>query len=507
MDFRASLLCFGLLLAACGGDQGQEQRVLRAGAAAVVVTPVVETFEDLDGDEQHDEDEPFDDLDDDGKWDPVYMGGFGAHRPALGIQDDLYSRVLVLDKGDIRVGIVSIDWVGLFHDHALEFEQAAAEAGLDLDLLLVSCTHNHEGPDTMGIWGEPENMVSGLDEEYVSLARQRTVAALAEAVESLTPVRVSAAVTNTENLTVDSRKPYVKNEKVTALRFESTEDSTPVAVIVHWSNHPEAMEGRNRMITPDFPLGVVAALEAAHPQAVGIFWQGTVGGLLHPMGFDVLDANGELLDDPSFERTERIGQLVAEAALEALSAGQDITADGRLVFHRRKYHARMDNLELKLAAVAGIVRRTVYDEQGNVRDLEEVFNFDPYIETQVSAIDIGELQIVTVPGELYPELAMEGPAGEWYYEDPQDPGADFYPLECEPPVYSLMRDTPYRVVLGLTNDEVGYIIPRCQFDSQPPFAYGRDDPQYGEEVSPGPEFAPQMIEALAAELQALGTMD
>jgi len=47
------------------------------------------------------------------------------------------------------------------------------------------------------------------------------------------------------------------------------------------------------------------------------------------------------------------------------------------------------------------------------------------------------------------------------------------------------------MMVGLANDELGYIIPKSQWDKKPPYAYGRTKaPQYGEENSPGPDVAP-----------------
>jgi hypothetical protein len=46
------------------------------------------------------------------------------------------------------------------------------------------------------------------------------------------------------------------------------------------------------------------------------------------------------------------------------------------------------------------------------------------------------------------------------------------------------------MLIGLANDEVGYIIPKRQWDVVPPFCYKRKKPQYGEENSLGPDTAP-----------------
>jgi hypothetical protein len=490
-----------LLLVLVAGCSTEETTLLKVGAAAVVITPTVEPIEDLNGNNRWDEGEPYEDLNGDGEYTPVWIGGFGSNRPALGVHDDLWARVLVLEKGDERIGIASLDWVGLMHDHCLQFADAAEEAGLDLDQLIVSSTHDHEAPDTMGLWGPEET--TGRDDDYIAWAREQTVSALEDAVGKLEPVRVWGGVGKTEGLTHDSRNPQVKHEQVTALRFDRIDESGAVAVVAHWSNHPEVLGGRNQQITADFPDSLVSTLEEEVPGAVGIYWQGMVGGLLNPMGVDVYDEQGNLLENYTFEKSHRLGEIVAETALEALENGEDLNADERFMFRRRFFLVPVDNIIVTMGVVGGIIWRVPYDEHGRAHDTEEALAINLHLRTQVTVIDMGRVQIATVPGELYPELALLGPDGEALTQDPQDPAADFYGTPCEEPIYRFMRETPYRIVLGLANDEVGYIIPKCQWDVAEPYTYGDDEAPYGEAVSPGPEMAPILNRVLAEELTAL----
>jgi hypothetical protein len=46
-----------------------------------------------------------------------------------------------------------------------------------------------------------------------------------------------------------------------------------------------------------------------------------------------------------------------------------------------------------------------------------------------------------------------------------------------------------KFVLGLANDEIGYIIPKSEWDTEPPYIYGKSSPVYGEVNSVGPETA------------------
>jgi hypothetical protein len=53
------------------------------------------------------------------------------------------------------------------------------------------------------------------------------------------------------------------------------------------------------------------------------------------------------------------------------------------------------------------------------------------------------------------------------------------------------------LLIGLANDEVGYIIPKRQWDDTQPYCYGSARSQYGEINSCGPETAPILMKAMA----------
>ncbi|NOZ86420.1 MAG: hypothetical protein GXP49_09135 [Deltaproteobacteria bacterium] len=498
--YCSAIILTGLFLDCCSPGQGPETSLLEAGAAKAVITPVVETFEDLNGNNIRDEGEPFSDLNRDGRFNPVWIAGFGAKRQALGIHDNLYARALVLVQGRVRIGIVAVDWVGLLRDQVLDIGLRARRAGVALDKLIITCTHNHEGPDSIGLWGPFGK--TGRDDGYMEWAGGQIVSALLKARDRLSPVHLAAGTGKTENLTNDSRLPIVIHEELVALRFDRVDGSGPVAVVTHWSNHVEALGGSNHLISADFPASLVSTLEEAYPGAVGIYWQGMVGGLMTPLGVEVKDDNGKVLEENSFAKADRLGRLVADVALSALDRGEYIDGSRALTYRDSSFFVPLENEDFKIGALMGLFERKVYDDQGNERSSSDIMKFQPYLETEADVIDVGGVQIVTVPGELYPELALEGPSGETYYQEPQDPGADFFPCDCSTPIYHNMRETPYRIVLGLANDELGYIIPRCQFDREPPYAYERDTPQYGEDFSVGPQAAPLLNHELARELDA-----
>ena len=100
------------------------------------------------------------------------------------------------------------------------------------------------------------------------------------------------------------------------------------------------------------------------------------------------------------------------------------------------------------------------------------------IRTEVGWLKLGDLEIAAIPGEIYPELVL----GK--VQDPPDQGADFPDAPIEPGIYAQLKG-PHRMMIGLANDEIGYILPKRQWDAKAPYCYGRKKAQYGEENSLG----------------------
>lgn len=112
------------------------------------------------------------------------------------------------------------------------------------------------------------------------------------------------------------------------------------------------------------------------------------------------------------------------------------------------------------------------------------------LRTEVAFLTFGNAGIACVPGEIYPELVNGG------VEKPV--GADFRDGDAN--VRSLrhfMTGSP-KFVFGLANDEIGYILPKSQWDEKPPYAYGATGRPYGEINSVGPDVAPVIMGALEA---------
>jgi len=65
--------------------------------------------------------------------------------------------------------------------------------------------------------------------------------------------------------------------------------------------------------------------------------------------------------------------------------------------------------------------------------------------------------------------------------------------------------TLYKFIFGLANDELGYIIPKSEWDEKPPYLYDSPEQLYGEINSVGPETAAIIHREVSALLRELNT--
>src|SRR5205807_6739375 len=139
-------------------------------------------------------------------------------------------------------------------------------------------THNHEGPDTLGIWG-PNPFTSGIDKAYMKRVEDGIVAAVQVADKNLTQAGAVIGTATAPELLHDGREPYIKHDELVAIQFTSAgKPQSRVGLIVQWNCHPETLDSKNTEISADFVGATVAYLRKKYECPV-VYLTGTVGGL------------------------------------------------------------------------------------------------------------------------------------------------------------------------------------------------------------------------------------
>ncbi len=424
----------------------------------------------------------------------VWLAGYYPGRAATGVHDPLFARCVVLKSGAQKIAWVSVDLIGLQFPAVQELRKRLT----DFDYVLVASTHNHEGPDVIGVWGQ-SFLHRGVNDDYLALVLARMEQAVRRAEKHVRPARASWGTAADESLLRDNRLPIFKDGVLRLLRFADPRDAATVGLVVQWNCHPEALGADNSLVTADFPAATIAALERRFECARGVFqrrcrriagtadrshsrraWRDAARGRLRVCtavrggggGFGGARCGCREADDHNSVQRRgcaRGGPHDQRAVPLGSSAG-DRTA-------------RRVRLERRGAALGEPLRAVQADGVAA-------------IETEVAGLRLGDLYVLAIPGEIYPELVYG------HLEDPPPPGVDFPTAPLEPTVRDIVPGDQW-MLFGLANDEIGYIMPRRQWDRRPPYAYGLISPQYGEINSCGPDVALVIMTALRQCVAAL----
>ncbi len=571
-----------LLFFSCSSKKGKlefDDNTLRAGASAVVITPLgFETFNDKDNDAAYNPaKDTFNDCGRDrlcpgdanytgpdadgtegnGVFDAIWIAGYGSGRPANGIHDDLYVRALVVSyNGDYFISIV-YDFVGILLNRTEMIRDKLAEKGYNRDRILITAIHDHEGPDTMGMWG-PNEIETGIYKPYMDYFVDAGVTAVEEAVSNLQPAKlrlgqVRLRDTDPYNTGIsfggrndkrpyligiinDIRDPLVVHDIVPTMQFTADDGST-IATLFNFSGHPEVESDDNNFLSADY-VGYARKRVEQEFGGVAIFVPSTVGGMMSSLGGAVplIDEGGThiyqtctpadvtnndygctvegeprrdtygdklpvIIEQPDrppevFDYARSVGFIVAEGAISAIKNGEDAEIN-KILVKSTPVKIPVDNPLFDVALRIGIFEVTIDDLLQ-----EPDCGYSGCVPDTMFYVKIGDIaEILTIPGELFPELALGLPDDPDFISQrpnrffPQHKTGDYYSTHADPyvvesPVLFELMKTKYKFIFGLTNDELGYIMPQADF-----YDYSDQGDHYEESNSTGPKAIERIHEA------------
>jgi len=233
------------------------------------------------------------------------------------------------------------------------------------------------------------------------------------------------------------------------MRVEGRSSDT-IATVFNFACHPEVAGDSpdpavRNYLSADMGGYAYDEVESA-AGGVAIWLQGAQGAMV------TADESGE-----TWEECERIGRALGQRVLEGAAAAQP-ESNPRIAYTSRPLNVPLYNDLFVWGMMTDILRnapnRLVWNPTG------------PYgigISTKVSIAQIGSLQIATTPGEAYPKIGLN--------------------------IKQNILTAPHKMVLGLSQDELGYILY--------PYDYGVSPYLYETSMSVGPTMGPQVEEALA----------
>jgi hypothetical protein len=392
--FLFILACFFLSV------QHLDAQTFKAGAAARVITP--------------------------DKLIPI-SGGMGMPVMPVGKKGELFVRALVLEKGEIRIAIVSIDnlgWPAQLGDRSRKLIK-----GIPPEHILIGATHTHSAPEAYGF--TDENGKTGADLEYLEWTVIQIAEAVNEAIANLEPAVLKTAVDEARGqIAYNFYAPELFDPRMGVMQTIATtgiNKGKTIATLINYASHPEIMGTKRLVISPDFCGPLYDRIESS-TGGVAIFMNGAQGGMVTA---DNRGQQGNELSD-YWNESIRIGNLMADEAMRIISSAP--VQDNPDIF----IAAHDIEFPVESPAMQHVMKNSpVFDRAA--------FNNDfSVISTRLNLMNIGTAQVVTVPGEALPNIG-------------------FYVKR------HMKTDQPF--IFGLTNDAFGYILVKEDFNSFKRYRY------------------------------------
>lgn len=242
-----------------------------------------------------------------------WMSGFAARiEPSRETHDAVIARALLLADERVTLAIVSCDLIGLTASAVARIRvrvEVATGGGIPGSHILIACTHTHSGPASMPFRG----VMGHVDEAWLHSAIRKIADMVAGLFERLRPARIASATTVVTGVGYnrqDASRPI--DDRLRVMAVEAF-DGTAIATLVNYATHPVVLGPGNLLYSADYP-GEVARRIAGTRGGIALFLQGASGDA------DPLVYRDRGWGKGTFDDARRIGDRLAEAAIEVLEA-------------------------------------------------------------------------------------------------------------------------------------------------------------------------------------------
>ena len=218
-------------------SQPEQNHILKVGAATSKITPPIGSI----------------------------MGNSYGITIAEGVCDDLYSKALIFEKGDVKAVLIALDLISLPYEIVIKTrELIEQQMGIPKEHVMMTATHLHAGPQMNPLFWEA---VGGLpkqkSEAYVKALPEMIVESVRLADDKLQTVRVSTGTVQEHGVNHNRRflmkdgtfrmNPGRLNPNnvrsagpvdpdLSVIKFESL-DAKPVAILANFALHVAVVGG------------------------------------------------------------------------------------------------------------------------------------------------------------------------------------------------------------------------------------------------------------------------
>jgi len=325
------------------------------------------------------------------------MGGYGSRIPpfSTGVNDPIYARALVLDDGEDKVAIVTMDLVypgSTMHRDICE--KIHAETGIEKTNLLICASHTHSGPD-------PDLTLPGIKEEFV----EKISSAIIEADKNKKAARIGIGSSYDYDLSMNRRHPNGPTDPEIGIIKVDDLEGDPMAVLVNFAAHATVLRQENKRFSADYPGYMARKVQSEMGGDVVVMYANGAEGDLETRALSYV-GDEDFTVDAQYAAASEMGEELAEDVLGILDEIEtvpymDIKAKFKI--------AKLPPARISKHFLWFIFWSPPYMGQNIPSmpcDIPIPKDTIRPSHTMVQAIKIGDSVLVTIPGEAIAEIGL-----------------------------------------------------------------------------------------------------
>ncbi len=340
-------------------------------------------------------------------------GGVGPSHPVSRKEGELEVRALVLTDGETRIAIVSADFLGF--PSLLGNKVRAQVKEIPPQNILIGASHTHSAPDCYGFPDGQGGFATDL--KYLESVCAKMAEAINEAVTHLQPASLKIATGEAKGkIAYNYYADQLYDPRCHVIQAIGT-NGQPIVTLVNYAVHPEVLGPGAGISSPDL-VGPLRERLQEKGGGTGLFMNSAQGGMVTA---DNRRTEGK--ESRTWAECVRIGTLLADEALRIVEKAP-VQKSPKLFCGARTITFPVESPLLQ-AVMKGSLLGYATNDPGHVS-------------TQLNVLNIGNAQILTIPGEALPNIG--------YYLKRKMHG-------------------DHTLLFGLTNDAFGYILAKVDWGS------------------------------------------
>ena len=349
---------------------------------------------------------------------PVHLGGFSIERISNQKLDDLYVKVMVVEKDGEYFGVFTFDLLAVDDLIVKPIRTEIQKRNINEENFLFVATHTHSGPGGIletrrGLLCASEEIFIKTHTELIDKIIDKSILSFDDAMKDCRDTLLYYAKDVLENVGDNRNNRELKgNNDLSVLFMEQVEGKK--AVLLNFACHPTVLNGTNLKVSADFPGAIQTALKA-DGYDMSFYLNGSCGDISTRFSRHSSDEN----------EIYRYGKLFKQKVMDMRGNARRMDIDTIRFFQtkirlhlkktegielaQKQLNTCMQNLnDAKMKGITGSDLRLIesYKEgaEANLRLAKYPFDSDE-VDVNIQFIKINSHVVICIPGELFSELS------------------------------------------------------------------------------------------------------